>query len=533
MKKKIYYIVFGLFLIFLAFFIFKNGKEETNFVVAERGNLTQELFETGSTEKGDDIRLGFKEGGRIESVLAKEGEAVSRGSVIAVLDKKDLELSLKEAEAALVSAKATLDRFLRGATNEDLRVAQSAVDSAETALSLAENNLKEQEKIADEILRTAYQNVATLLGNVFSTVKEVEIGVDTLANSYFTGIVVSETTEGRRSRDVIKKRVKEIEEYKNLAIKESISFKEKEDALKKTESELKIIIAEIDNLISIADSDFYKDKFSSTEKEFLRTYRGAVNRSLNEVISLLGSISSVNAEVEANLTVARGSVDSAKSALNQANAEFSRVSANPDSADVLVREAAVNQAKARVDLFQNRISDTTLKSPVAGTVSAVLVTSGEIASPGSPIVVIVPEKDIQIAVDIYEGDISKVNVGNQVRASFVAFPGEEFAGEVIFINSTGKVIDGVIYYEIKIVLEEYPKKVLPQMTVDVTIKTAEKEDVLILPERAILRKEGKRLVIVLENGERIEKEIVIGLRGEERMVEVLSGLSEGEKILID
>jgi RND family efflux transporter MFP subunit len=532
-KKKHYFILAGVFLIILAFFLFKNGDEEMDFVYVEKGNLVQELFETGSTEKGDDVKLGFKEGGRIENILVKEGEKVSRGAVVATVDKKDLELSLKEAEAILLSASATLDRFLKGATKEELIVVSAAVKSAEAALLSAENNLEEQEKITNEALRVVYQNVATLLGNIFSTVKEVEIGVEDLANTYFTGFVVSETTSGIRSRDRIRLNVEEIEKYKDLVIEEEVSFAKKEEALENTENKLKLIIIEIDNLIDVADSDFYKDKISSNEKELLRTYRGAVNTSLSQVIALLGNISSVNVETEATLTGLRGIVNSAKSALSQAEAELSRVVADPEGSDVIVREATITQARARVDLFKNRIADATLRSPVSGMISKILITRGEVVSPGIPVAIITPDQDIQIAVDIYEGDISKVAVGNNVKASFVAFPQEEFEGEVIFINPTGKLVDGVIYYEIKIMLFEYPEKILPQMTVDVIIRTAEKENVLLLPERAVKRKEGKQFVTVLENGEKIEKEIITELRGEGRMIEIVSGVTDGEKIIIE
>lgn len=532
-KKKHYFILGGFLLIILVFFIFKNGEEEINFVYVEKGNLVQELFETGSTEKGNDVKLGFKEGGRIENILIKEGEKISRGGVVATVDKKELELSLREAESALLSTNAALNRFLQGATKEELDIASSVVKSAKTAVLSAKNNLEEQEKIKEQALKTVYRNVGTLLGNVFTTAKEVEIGVDSITNTYFTGLVVSETTSGRRSRDRIKLSVEEIKKHKDLVIEEEVNFEKKEKALQETENELKLIIIEIDNLIDVADSDFYKDKISDVEKELLRTYRSAINTSLSQVITLLENISSVNVEMEATLASLKNAVNAAENALNQAEAEFSRVIANPESTDVIMREAAVVQARARVDLLRNRIAEATLKSPVAGTISKVLVTNGEVVSPGLPVVVITPDQDIQIAIDIYEGDISKVSVGNKVKASFVAFPEEELEGEVVFINPTGKLIDGVIYYEIKIVLDKYPEGVLPQMTVDVTIKTAEKNNILLLPERAVRRKEGKQLVTVLKNGEKAEKEVTTGLRGEGRIIEIISGVAEGEKIIIE
>ncbi len=532
--SRVHFIILGVALLAVATFLFsRNGETDLNFTQVERGDLVQELFETGSTEKGDDIRLSFKEGGRISSIIAKEGERVVRGEVMAVLDKRDLEISLREAEAALSSAEATLDRFLRGATTEEVNVTKAAVRSAETALSSAKSNLSSQERVAEETLTRAYQGIPTLLGDVFSKVKEVKIGVEDIANTYFTGIVVSETTSGRRSRDTIKRSSEEIEKHKDLAIRTDVDFSERETALRRTEDELRVIIRELDNLIVVADSDFYKDRFANTDKELLRTYRGITNIKLGEVIGLLGNISSVNADLNALISATERSVEAAETALNQAQQELLRVQANPDSADVRARRAAVDQARARVDLLRNRLDDATLRAPVGGIVSSVLGRAGEISSPGAPIFVIVPENDIQIAVDIYEGDIAKVSEGDEVRASFVAFPGEEFSGEVVFINPTGRVIDGVIYYSIKIALNEYPENVLPQMTVDVTIKTAEKSDVLLLPERAIYRKEGKNYVRILKNGEYEDREVVVGLRGEGRMAEIISGVQEGERIFFE
>ena len=405
-KFKKYYFVSGVtVLIILTVFLFKNGKVEPSFLIVERGNLIQELFETGSTEKGGDIRLSFKEGGKIESVSVKEGEKISQGTIIAMLDKRDLELSLREARAVLISSEATLGKFLRGTTREELNVAEATLKSAETSFFSAESNFKEQEKLNDEALRSVYQNVGTLLGNVFLTVKEVEIGIQRMAEDYFIGFFVSETYSGRKSRDVIERSVKEIEDYKDLSIKTETEYTDKEKTLKNSESELKIIILEIDNIINIADSDFYRDRFSDTDKEILREYGRAVNGVLAEVISLYGNISSVNAEMEAKLTSARGTFDSAKRLLEQAEKEFSRITASPDSDDILIKQSVIDQSKVRVKQLENRIKDTTLRSPVTGTVSSVLIKEGEIVPPGSPVIILVPEEDIQIAVNIYEGDI--------------------------------------------------------------------------------------------------------------------------------
>ena len=537
MTKKYYIILAVIALVIVGFLVINNGEEEQAFTEVQRGDIVQEIFETGSTEKGEKVTLGFKEGGKIESVSVKEGEEVKGGDVIATLDKEDLRISLREAEASLSSVKASFERFLSGATKEEIEVARAAVQSAKTGFDSAKDNLKEQEKIAEETLKDVHQGTAatlgtvSLLGETHSSINEIKLGVVDIARQYFTGIIVSETSSGRRSRDVIRRSAGKIEEYKDMATKEEVDFEEKKEALRDTEKELRVIIGELDNLIDVVESDFYEDTVVEVDKDLIRTYRRTVNNVLNDISSLLRRISSAGAEVSAKLTSARGQVESARTALNQAERELLRIKADPEFADVRAKEATVDQARARVDALQKRIADATLRAPVSGTVSDVLIRGGEVAGAGSPVAVIIPEEEMQITLDIYEGDITSVEVGNRAIVSFVAFPDREFPGQVVFVNPAGKVIDGVVYYNVKVMLDEYPERVLPQMTVDVTIRTGEKEDVLILPERAIYRREGKRFVRVLENGEYVEREVEIGLRGERRMVEIVSGLKEGEKVL--
>lgn len=530
MTKKIYIIIGVVFLAVAGFLLLRNEKEEQSFETVEKGTLTQEIFESGSTEKGEDVNLGFKEGGRVNSVYVREGESVSRGEVIAELDREELQISLREARASLSSAEANLQKVLEGASTEELNLVSTTVSSAEKNLISAEEALEDQERLAEEMLKNAHQNTSTFLGNVFMSVKEVKDDVVDFSKEYFSSFVVSETASGRKSRDSIRRSVGEIEEYRDI-VQRDVDFEEKKKALVETEKQLKIILGELDNLIDVAESDFYEDRVTQADKTLLKTHRNTVNTYAAETASLIGSISSVEAETNSLLNQAKASVISAESNLDTAKAELSKVEAGSGDADTKSARAAIDQASARVDLIQKRIREATLRSPVSGTVSSVLAREGEVISPGAPVAIVVPDKDIQISVDIYEGDVASISVGNPVKASFVAFPNRDFEGEVTFINPTGKISDGVVYYEVKIILDEYPENILPRMTVDVTIQTAQKEGVLILPDRDIQRREGRYFVNVLENGRVVEKEVELGITGEGRRVEIITGLKEGEKIL--
>jgi len=70
------------------------------------------------------------------------------------------------------------------------------------------------------------------------------------------------------------------------------------------------------------------------------------------------------------------------------------------------------------------------------------------------------------------------------------------------------------------------------MTADLVIKTALKENVLTVPEDAIQKKDDKTIVGVLEEGKVKEKEVEVGLRGNNDLIEIISGLEEGEKVIL-
>lgn len=70
------------------------------------------------------------------------------------------------------------------------------------------------------------------------------------------------------------------------------------------------------------------------------------------------------------------------------------------------------------------------------------------------------------------------------------------------------------------------------MTANATIIAQEKNDVLHIPNRAILDKDGKKIVRVLENGNSNEIEVTPGLRGDGGRIEIIQGLSFGQTIIV-
>jgi len=184
--------------------------------------------------------------------------------------------------------------------------------------------------------------------------------------------------------------------------------------------------------------------------------------------------------------------------------------------------------------LENQIEDTVLRSPVDGQVTKINKRVGEQVQPmlKDPVISLLPVAPFEVEVDIYEEDIVKINVGNSVDIVLTPFPDEILKGKVVSIDPVEKLIEGVVYYEITIDFEDPPEKLKPGMTADVIIKTASRENVLVIPEEAIEKKDGKVIVQVFIGKTPQEREIEIGLIGSDDMVEVISGLKEGEEVVI-
>jgi len=90
----------------------------------------------------------------------------------------------------------------------------------------------------------------------------------------------------------------------------------------------------------------------------------------------------------------------------------------------------------------------------------------------------------------------------------------------------------VVYYEVDISLEDAPERLMPEMTADVTIETSRKTT-LSLPRDAIRRDGARRYVKAWEDGKEREIDIEVGITDPYGYVEIVSGLSEGDRAIVE
>jgi len=509
-KKIIIAIVVILVAIVVFQFLTGNGKEEFESVEIVKGDVSEKISETGQVQKGEKINLSFKNAGRVEVIYAKVGESVSRGSLIAKLNTADLSIQLKEAEAALAIYQAKLDKLLAGAGQEEIKVAQTKVNNEQIDLDTAEQNLTD-----------AYEDALNVLEDAYLKSYNAQNKADSVQRTYFIKSDQEGLTVGQ-NRDKIVTAASEIKSYLDKA-KVDEDREDIDNALSQSEEELADISDALRIIRETCEEPSYRDTVSSADKTSLDTHRDNVNDALTDIVDAQQTIASKEL-----------AVDLAEGELQKAKDELAQLAAPPRQEDVSLYQSQVDQSQAQVDVLENQVEDAYLRSPVKGEIAEINKRVGELVQPVLQDVVatLLPDDPYEIEVNIYEEDIIKVQVENPVNISLVALPEKVFEGKVISIDPAEKLIDEVVYYKVIVAFDDTPEDIRPGMTADLIIKTASRENVLLVPEEAVQTKDGKTMVMILENGQAKEREVVLGLEGNDYF-EVISGLQEGEEVILE
>jgi len=236
------------------------------------------------------------------------------------------------------------------------------------------------------------------------------------------------------------------------------------------------------------------------------------------------------------LSTAQAKVGANLEAWQVAKAQLTEIKSPARTQDVALTRAQVKQAEAALNLVKQQIEDSIIRAPIDCTVIKIEYEIGEQVIATKPAISVLGENNFEIEVDISEADIAKIKFGNSVEITLDAF-GEDlkFIGQVYFIEPAETVIQDVIYYKVKMKFDDTEEKIVnikSGMTANAIITTAKKDNVLIAPSRAIVQKNGDgKYIRVLAGRKLVEVPVTIGLRGDGGMIEILSGVKEGDEAI--
>jgi HlyD family secretion protein len=289
--------------------------------------------------------------------------------------------------------------------------------------------------------------------------------------------------------------------------------------------------------------DVAEQKVSDTKE-----YLDDAQRYYNQVKDENGADSSTTKSAKLTLDTAEANWEQAKKAQDVADqtADLSKTSAE-NTLDAAKSSLAATKSKylaaakdANVASFEAayqaalvNLGETILRAPANGIIKEVNLKVGEVIG-GTSIEAFAKmiSYDFIMEAKVPESDIAKVKVGQKASATFDAFEADEkFGATVVSVDPSATVVQDVVDYVVKFSMDKDDSRFKDGMSADLDIAVAQKNNVLLIPERSIKETSGKKMVQVLESGKPVDREVTTGMKGDGGMIEITSGLQEGDMVI--
>lgn len=473
--------------------------------VVQKGTITQEVSASGKIESPIKIDLRFKNGGRLIAMNAKVGSKVSTGQILAKQDSAQLDAQALEMQAGIDLQKSKLNQLLSGTSVEDINISEAAVVNAKQSLEDSKYNLIDKLKNSytksDDAVRG---KVDQLFSNqTTSNPQLVFVPSDSqLENDVELGRALIEGTLNEWSVSL-----SEISTQSNLSTASSLANRNTEQ-IKSFLEKMALLVNALSSNSNVSQVTIDKWK---TDVSLARTNVGtAISNTLS---------------AEENLKIKEAGLKTAEGQL-----ALKKAPARPS--DIAVYQSQIKQAETSLQKIQTQKEDLILYAPTSGVVTDANGEIGEIVSPDKTIVSLATGGALQIKLNVVEDNIVNVHVRQEARIVLDSIEKEEFSGKVVAIDPAETVVGGAVYYKTTVLFDNRDERIRSGMTANVWIKTDVSENTLLVPVSAIQNKNNKKIVQVLEGERVVDREITTGIKNDLGMIEITSGLSEGEQVVV-
>ncbi len=283
----------------------------------------------------------------------------------------------------------------------------------------------------------------------------------------------------------------------------------------------------------------------------------AIKADINDYVKKDQVLATVkNVELKQGLIQAEAGLSSAKAQLENIKTEWERtqrlykeqaisksqydaVKAQKEGA-----EAGVKQARAALKSMREQYENSFIKSPIEGIVSQRNYDLGDQASPQRPAYTVVDMKKVKIKVDLVEQEIHRVEKGAKAYINVKGLPNEEFIGTVSKVHPTVDPVTRTVKAEI--VVDNKDRKLRPGMYAKVNIVTDRADNVLLIPNHAIIEKTTRKwqggevsnaeIVVskycyIVENGKAVKVNLNTGV-SDSKYSEVIDGISKNDDLIV-
>jgi membrane fusion protein, macrolide-specific efflux system len=530
------------------------------------GNVSETVSADGSIKAAEDVDLSFEQSGKISKKNSSVGDIVKAGQILLTLDNSN-------AAAQLAQAQAALSKQLAGDTPEFIDQLGAAVSLAEANLdqvkAVSVNNIHSAEAVkltsennlklalggdTSRIVEDAYENMTSLLQSVQNTLSnsltkaDNILGIDNVyINDNFEDLLsvkdLSKLYAADEKYSETKTKLQSFTQFSDTLV--ASSHDKVDEAAVEADSVLASARDLLNSVSAVLDDSVTSIDLTDAQLDSMKT---TIHSSRTDVSA---KISSLNDQKHA-VTTAKNSFTAFQIAFNKAEQDLQDITVKT-TADIAAAQASLDKAKATladaknppravdvagyraaVSLAQANYSKTILTAPIDGTISRQDGELGALASPNVSLVSIISSNKYQVEIYVAETDLPKIKVGNTAAISLDNLGDSQiFSAQVIKIDPSATLSgNGTSACKVTLQFTIDDERLKVGLSANVKIMIAGKENVLIIPSNDVVRKNGSDFVSILNSNQTIEqKQIEIGLKGDNGQWEVLSGLKSGDLII--
>ena len=214
---------------------------------------------------------------------------------------------------------------------------------------------------------------------------------------------------------------------------------------------------------------------------------------------------------------AQTKLDLAKTAQDNAQKQYSNLSSS-----------GFAQADAQANLIRVQISNSTLASPIDGTVVSRAINAGELASPTLPLMTIADTVHLKFQGNVSQDEIVLIREGDPVRLSVDGLEGSSYEGKVTRVGPIAAATGQYFPITISIVNDG---RLLAGMTAKANL-TLTSSAGIVVPPTAVQNVEGKSFAFVVgQDGRVSRRRVELGIRNADGVI-VISGVESGESVAV-
>ncbi len=204
-----------------------------------------------------------------------------------------------------------------------------------------------------------------------------------------------------------------------------------------------------------------------------------------------------------------------------------------DQAAAGVNDAQVRQAEAAVESARLQLENTVILSPIDGVVAARFADPGELAGTSQPLLTLVDISEVQVTCNVTGEDVNSLRTGQSVPVVVAAAGQTEeerrFTGRITSLAPAADARSKL--FPVRISIPNPDGRLRPGMFAEIHLTTAVSRNAVRVPVDAVLERDGKKIVYVVEGDKARERRVETGITGED-YVEIRSGLKPGEKVVV-